>query len=287
LIRDKFPRQAVAAVAAVAAVRPVHRPVDVPPPVTYAVANETTSPKFAKAFAQGCGGIISGVTAHSHLLPGGVATFATPATWPLLDKAIAAERPYYYGDHAYWRRGKYYRIARNAVQYQPTASALARATPDRLQALDVTPSADWNRLGTSIVVCPNSTIYMARFGVDAHEWVLDVVRQVARVSDRPIVVRHKATAARRPLYLDLHDAWAVVVFSSNAAVEALVAGVPVFVTAPWASTAAMGKSSLAEIETPYYPDLQARDRFVWCLAEHQWTLQEIATGLAWKALHVN
>jgi len=275
VIRDKFLRQ--------------QRRPNIPPPVTYAVATETTSPKFAKAFAQGCGGPICGIGAyHKPLLgPGGFAGFCTPATWPLLDQAIADNRPYYYGDHAYWGRGKSYRIARNAVQYQPTAAALARATPTRFRRLGVSLAPDWQTNGNSIVICPNSAVYMARFGIDAREWVLDVVRQVARVSDRPIVVRQKSMNGRRPLYLDLHDAWAVVVFSSNAAVEALAAGIPVFVLAPWASTATSGKSHLTEIETPYYPAIAQRDRLLWCLAEHQWTLAEIAAGIAWRTLHAD
>lgn len=286
ITRDKFPRLGERPV-----MKQVRRPVDVPPPVTYAVATETTSPKFAKAFAQGCGGVIGGVPVNAsagNLLPGGFASFCTPATWPLLDAAIADKRTYYYGDHAYWRRGKYYRVIKNAVQYQPSAVALARATPDRLvKEIGVTPSADWQRTGTSIVICPNSVEYMRRFGLDAREWVLACVRAVAQVSNRPIIVRQKAMVHRRPLYLDLHDAHAVVVFSSNAAVEALVAGVPVFVTAPWASTAPYGKSDLSQIETPYYPAVVDRNRFLWSLAEHQWTLDQLANGTAWRALHVD
>lgn len=276
LNRDKFPRA------------PIRRPLDVPAPITYAVAHETTSPKFAKAFAQGCGGRIAGIPTPPMLQPGGFAAFCTPPTWPLLDMVQREHRTYYYGDHAYWGRGRYYRVARNAVQYVPSAFALARATPQRLvHEIGISPSLEWNRSGLSVVICPNSAEYMHRYGIDSKAWTLDMVRQVATVSNRPIVVRHKAMVGRRPLYLDLHDAWAVVVFSSNAAVESLVHGVPIFVTAPWASTAALAKSDLSQIESPYYPTIVDRNRFLWSLAEHQWTLTELANGTAWKALHVD
>ena len=249
--------------------------------MTYVVPTETTSPKFGRAFAAGCRGRI----AHPSkgLQPGAFAGFCTPATWPVLAHAQAAGVDWYYGDHAYYRRGHYYRITKNAVQYVPSAAALAMTTGERYATCGPPIEADW-RTGSAIVICPNSTIYMARDGINAHDWVVDVVAQLAAVTDRPLIVRWKSHVAKRPLYLDLHDAWAVVVYSSNAAVEALAAGVPVFVTAPWASTAQMGCADLTQIETPTYPSLEARRRFLWCLADHQWTLPEIASGLAWKAL---
>lgn len=250
-------------------------------PTTYFVPGELTSPKFAKAFAQGCKGYASNVL--TSLRPGPFAAFCTPATWPLLDQAIADGRDYYYGDHAYWRRGRYFRVTRNAVQFQPAMQDLRIARPHRLQQVSVEVVDEWRRGGSSIIICPNSPIYMRRYGLDAQQWTLDCVKAIQTVSDRPVVIRWKSQQQHRPLYLDLHDAWAVVVFSSNAAVEALVAGVPVFVLAPWASTASMGTSDLSKIESPLYPDF--RLPFLWSLAEHQWSLSEIAGGYAWRVLH--
>ncbi len=86
------------------AIRPVRRSSH-PPPVTYVVAHETTSPKFAAAFARGCGGTCASVV--TGLRPGTFAAFCTPPTWPLLQQAQAESRDWYYGDHAYYWRGKY------------------------------------------------------------------------------------------------------------------------------------------------------------------------------------
>lgn len=261
--------------------RPVirHRP-GVNPPVTYIGSNETTSPKFGQAFMHGCGG-----RAHNSaygLIDGDVCSFGTPPTWPLFDQAIREGRNWYYGDHAYYRRGKYYRVTKNAYQYQPTADEIQRATPERFTACPMTAEPDWRDGGATVVICPNSEPYMARHGVNAKEWAVDCARQVAQHTDRSIVVRWKAQVGRRPFYLDLHEAFAVVVYNSNAAVEALAAGVPVFVTCPWASTFSMGLNDLALIESPYRPD--NRLEFLWTLANHQWSLDEISRGLAWKTL---
>lgn len=254
--------------------------VDLPTPMTYISPSEVTSPKFGKAFADGCKGKLTNQLVS--LQPGSFASFCTPAVWPLLDRAIADQRDYYYGDHAYWGRGHYYRVTHNAVQFQPTLVDLRRARPQRFALLNIAIAADWQQTGVHVVICPNSSVYMRRFGLDAEQWVTDVTSQIRLVSNRPIVVRWKRDARRRPLHLDLTNAHAVVVFSSNAAVEALVAGVPVFVLAPWASTRALACADVAQIETPIYPD--DRLPFLWALAEQQWTLAEIATGLAWRSL---
>jgi DNA-binding transcriptional LysR family regulator len=157
------------------------------------------------------------------------------------------------------------------------------AKPHRFQLLHVDLVHEWRTEGASVVICPNSPAYMARFGIDAVQWTLDLAAQFQKVTDRPIVIRWKSSVSRRPLYVDLHTAWMVVVFSSNAAIEALAAGVPVCVLAPWASSAPMGISDINLVETPYYPD--DRIPFLWALAERQWSLAEMATGMAWRKLH--
>lgn len=251
------------------------------PPTSYFVSGELTSPKFAQAFARGCGGQVSNVLGA--LQPGPFAAFCTPAVWPQLARAKAANRDVYYGDHAYYGRGRYYRITKNGVQYQPTRAAVLRTSARRALDVGVHAVPNWRAPGRSVIICPNSDVYMRQWaGQSAAEWTAGVVETLRAHTDRPLVVRMKKHTPR-PLRQDLADAWAVVVFSSNSAVEALCYGVPVFVLAPWASTARMGLADLTKIESPIYPD--DRRLFCWHLADHQWTLDEIATGLAWRTLN--
>ena len=251
-------------------------------PTTYFVPGELSSPKFAKAFAQGCQGEAVG---DLSLRAGTAAGFWTPPLWPVLEQVLAENREYYYADHAFWHRGKYFRVARNAYQHHVTEWQLKAATPARFQLLHQDLAPEWQKSGATVVICPNSPAYMRRFGIDAHEWVLELVGRLGRLTDRPITIRWKKTAAIRPLYVDLHNAWMVVVFSSNAAIEALTAGVPVCVLAPWATSAPMGISCIEQVEKPYYP--AHRLPFLWALAERQWTLSEIATGMAWRQFHAD
>jgi hypothetical protein len=201
--------------------------------------------------------------------------------WPLLDEAQRLGVDWYYGDHGFFRRGQYFRVTKNA--YQPTGDGDASRT--RWDALHVNLAPAWQTTGSAVILCPNSPLYMEHHtGMAADEWVDDVTAQIKSVTDRPIILRWKVDAKQRPLYVDLQEAWIVVAYSSASAVEALAAGVPVCTLASWASTARMGISDLAQIETPIYPDIQARDQFLFNLADAQWTLDEIRQGHAWKAL---
>jgi hypothetical protein len=79
----------------------------------------------------------------------------------------------------------------------------------------------------------------------------------------------------------LRDCWALVTWSSAAANEALLAGVPVFTAADCAA-ALLGRTDFSKIEVPVYPE----GRTVWAaaLAGQQWSLDEFRHGVAWRTL---
>lgn len=244
-------------------------------PVTYAVAHEKTSPKFAQAFASGCGGPMC---FDNSLRPGPVAMFGSPERWTLLQDAIKSGRTWYFGDHAYFGRSKFYRITVNAYQHDGTGEA----TPARFVAFS-RPVAPWRKSGRHVLICPNSETYFRLFGMDVHAWLAQVCARIESVSDRPVRVRWKREAT--PIQHDLRDCWAVVTFSSAAALDALIAGVPVFVLAPFAAASRMGLADVSQIESPMYPD--GREPFLWNLADQQWSLPEIQGGKAWRALQAS
>jgi hypothetical protein len=243
-------------------------------PVSYFVAGERSSPKFATAFASGCRGR---ATSALRLQPGPAALFGSPPAWPVLRSAQRDGRDWFYGDHGFWGRGEYFRITRNAYQHDGRGSA----PTDRFAKFKerIRP---WRTSGSHIVLCPNSAIYCGLHGFDVAEWLTVTIARLRTATDREIRVRWKTDEPRRPLALDLLDAWAVVVYSSAAAVHALAAGVPVVTLAPFASTFRMGATDPAEIERPTYPD--DRESFLAVLAYQQWTLPEIARGMAWRSL---
>jgi hypothetical protein len=201
--------------------------------------------------------------------------FGSPGVWPVLRKARAESREFWYCDHGYFGRGTYFRVTRNAYQHD----GAGRYPDDRFRRFN-REIQTWNREGSHILVCPNSSIYFGLHGLDADAWLSETLSTLRQHTDREIVVRWKNTPVRIKQHLE--NAWAVVVFSSAAALDALIAGVPVFVLAPFAAGARMGLSDLSQIETPVYPD--DREAFLSALAYQQWTLSEILDGHAWRAL---
>lgn len=200
---------------------------------------------------------------------------------PTLNQARKDGRPWVYADRGYFRatygddHTGFFRVTRNAFQHDGRDEGGNSMRWGKLM-LSIHP---WRR-GRHILVCPPGDVFtQAMQGRSARDWFIETMGQLAAHTDRPIRVRQKPkkTGVGVPLADDLQDCHALVTFMSNTAVEAVLAGVPVFCTGRCAG-GAMGSRSLAAIESPSYPD----NRLEWAsaLANSQWTLEEIRTGAA-------
>lgn len=185
-----------------------------------------------------------------------------------------------YGDNAYFDsgRGKFFRFARDAFQ----VSELQAPDFERLSRLYVK-IKPWRRGGRHVVVVEQSAHFLGVSGAGS-DWLRRTTEDVGRHTDRPLSIRpwsrDKAGAAAT-LAADLEGAHALVTHMSAAANEALLAGVPVFVTGACAASP-MASGALAEIERPRYSS--GREEWAAGLAASQWTLQELRDGLAWRTL---
>lgn len=227
-----------------------------------------TNPKFADAFARGCGAPVIDDAVYRG---GSWAGFGSPVTWSSLTDARFDGADWYYGDHGYFHRGTHYRITRNAYQHD------GRGDQGRDPGVTIEP---WRKDGGFVLVCPPDDKIARLMGFDEVAWLDDVLLRITWNTDRQVKVRPRNTADT-PLAADLANAWALVTWASNAAVEAVLAGVPVFCTGDCAASV-MGRSDPIGIEYPVYPD----DRHEWAsaLAANQWTLDEISSGIAWRTL---
>lgn len=241
----------------------------------YAVPEDGgSSVPVAKALAQGFGGSL---IEDDKLRPGAIAMFGSPRRWwGLLQPAIREGRPWLYVDHGYFGRGRYYRVTRNAYQHDGHGESDGKRFAGF--GLDIAP---WKK-GRHIVVCPPDEAFAKLMGFDAGQWRAQVDAQLSAHTDRLAVWRSRLkVGSLGPLRDALKDAHALVTYTSNAAVEALLFGVPVFCTGPCAA-ASMGLSDLSKIESPRYPD--DRKRWAGVLADNQWTLEEIRNGAARRML---
>lgn len=237
------------------------------------------------AFAEGCGWRLR--QPHEHT-GGPIAAYGRlRGCNEMIERAKAEGRDWWLIDRGYFRASRdadytgYFRITRSAMQHDGAGvSDGQRFGRLRLHL------RDWRTSGSHVLVCPPTDIFGRLSGFDAQEWTRRTLLQLAQVTDRELRVREKPRGAvqgpKTPLSADLRDCWALVTHSSNAAVEALVLGVPVFCTDPCAAQR-MGRSDLSLIEDPLYPI----DRHPWAsvLADNQFLLSEMRSGLAWRMLN--
>lgn len=230
---------------------------------------EKTAPLFADAFAAGCGGLVT-----DHYSGGPWIGFGSPSTWHDLIEARRRGYDFYFGDHAYFGRHQYYRVTKNAWQHRGIGVPdLKRLAPFYKSVMR------WKKNGSKIIVCAQSDAYNARMGWEGDSWLESVVSRLEAHSDREIIVRTKRTA--KPLAADLKDAWCVVTHASNAAVEAILAGVPAICTGDCAASI-MSLRDPCNVEYPLYPG--GRLEWAGVLAANQWTLEEIRKGMCWEAI---
>lgn len=237
------------------------------------VTDHVHSRVVSKAFAQGCGGQ---VVPPLRLLDGPATCYGIlRGCGDIIKQCQWVGRDFYHIDHGYMRRGHYegyYRVTRNAFQCDGTGGF----APDRFEALGIEPKP-WQRDGDHVVVIPLTGAFGKFLNIDPDEWTNSVVAEIAAHTDRPVIVKRKDGT---PLRSVLTGAHCMVTHSSNAAVDALIEGLPVVTLGN--SACAPVATALEEIESLRYPD---RDPWLWALAYNQFTLDEMRSGEAMEILH--
>lgn len=201
-----------------------------------------------------------------------------PLVWGVLrgsdfvvNDAIENGRNFLYCDHAYFDRGhlKNYRIVLNRYGL----GQLRQCPSVRRGGLHVTLSP-WRKSGKHVLVCPPTDYF-----IQAHNcqmWLENTLATLRVHTDRPIIVRQKpdTSISQESLAEQLGNCHALVTHSSNVAIEAIVAGVPVFVESDCAAVG-VGETRLERIEYPLTPD---RELWLANLAFTQFSFEEIIRG---------
>lgn len=215
--------------------------------------------------------------------------------YKIMQQCWEDNRTFYYMDSGYLGNAKnilnplgnknYHRIVKNDLQH-----AEVRQRPrDRFDALRI--KIVPRRYGNRIIVAAPDEKPCRFYGIDRDKWVQDTVAEIGRHTRRPIVVRDRA--ARRidrvetdPLSDVLkQNVHALVTYNSNAGVEAIFAGVPVFALAPTHAAAPVGNKDLSQIENPFWPT--SEEIYTWAchLAYCQYSVREIRDGTAFRMLN--
>lgn len=239
----------------------------------YPVDGKRKSFELCQAFVDSCGGkvITDGV-----LREGAAFFYGVDGSNVDVWRAVQRERrDYFYSDNSYFdaTRGDYFRVTRNGLQHSGTGPSNGKRFASL--RIDVKP---WRRRGDHIVMCPQSDHFMTVIAGVAFDWTRHTRDALARFSGRPLRLREwnrDKSALSATLPADLDGAHALVTWSSAAAVEAVLSGVPVVCTGPCAA-APMG-GDIADIECLPTP---AREQWAGVLADNQWTVSEFRRGLA-------
>lgn len=173
----------------------------------------------------------------------------------------------------------YYRISKNALQAKYKDLDLSG---DRLEKLKFE-RAEWFNPKGKIIVCPPSD-YIEDFYSFNHGWWEGEVVKTLENTSRPFKVRHKSDTT--PLEHDLQDAYCVITFNSNVAVDAAIKGVPV-VTGVYSVVGKWTQNSLDDVlNNTVEPESRERiDKLLRFISYNQFTLKEIQEGFAWQLLH--
>lgn len=250
----------------------------------YPVPYKRKSLMLCEAFAEGCGGEV----VEDGRLRDGPAMFAgvmdgNERVWLQLrerESNPATRRGYVFLDNAYFdsARESYFRVTKNALQH----SGIGHSDGLRFAALDI-PIKPWRTHGDSIIICAQSSHYMRVMESYQGEWALDVLERLRRITRRSAHIRpwqRNKSIQAASLPADLKGAHALVTFTSAAAVTAVLAGVPVVCLGDCAASPMSG--TLEQIERPFMPD---REEWAGVLGDNQFTLAELASGMAWRVLN--
>ena len=205
----------------------------------------------------------------------------------VMHKAIEDGRDFYYIDTGYFGNAKtkrYHRISKNSLQFNLPINH--DCPDDRFTKCGV--NIKRKTPGRNILLCPPSQKALTYWAVDLKEWIESTTQEIAKHTDRPIIIREKQNRHIRTnddtmemaLSRDVH---CMVTYNSIAAVESLILGKPVFTMGPNAAKP-LSNANLAKIDSPLMPSVDRIRQFCCNLAYAQFTPEEMINGTAWRIL---
>lgn len=165
------------------------------------------------------------------------------------------------------------------------------SSSDRLLKLGVNVEP-WRTDGDHVLLCGQVPWDASVDFINFTEWAHRTAGRLQTLTTRRIVYRPHPLAftptpdgcwrsTNKVLADDLKNCWACVTFNSNSAVEAAIAGIPVFAFDEGSMALSIANISLDRIESPNMPD---RTQWLSDLCYAQWTPAEMRSGETWRRL---
>jgi hypothetical protein len=195
-------------------------------------------------------------------------------------------------DLAFWTRNKYYKIAMGGETGRWSSLVDFDYPSNRFDMHQVTVKE--SRLpGRRVLVAGMSGKAAKDWGYEPEQWERSAIERLRKAGAELIVYRPKPTfPASTPLpgaeydkqglsiEVRIHHVDAVVSHHSNVAIDALVAGLPIYVDTGISKS--LSVPSIEDVVGAKAPDYEIRYRFLKQVAWHQWTLEELTSGVWMK-----
>jgi len=212
----------------------------------------------------------------------------------IIHKCWEDNRDFYYMDTGYFGNEatpgnpngwKYWhRIVKNDLQH----TNLTKRKDDRFKRFGkkIKP---WKKGGRKILIAAPDEKPCKFYGIDLENWLTETVDTIKKYTDRPVEIRRRSKSRNDRLSDTLEqaldkDVFALVTYNSNAAVESVFHGIPVFPLAPASAASPVGSKDLSKIEQPFYPDEDLVYKWGCHLSYGQFHISELRTGKAKKML---
>ena len=174
---------------------------------------------------------------------------------------------------------KWHRLVRNHLHY----GDFFEAPVDRLGNFKTFPR-QWRESGDKILIMEPGPFAAQVFHADLKTWKYDIEKELRKHTDKPIVFREKAPKKERePFFKHLldEDYYCIVSLNSNAATEAIWAGVPAITMGKHISNP-VTVSKLSDVNNLYRGDLS---RWLCMLSYSQFTKDELMNGTAQRLVN--
>ena len=208
-----------------------------------------------------------------------------------MHKCWEDNRDFYYMDTGYFGNERtqsnpngwkyWHRIVKNNLQHDE----LIERPGDRFASFK-RKFESWKKDGRKILIAAPDEKPMKFYDKDLEDWLAETVKTIKQYTDRPVEIRRREKLRLDRLTTNTledalnNDVFALVTFNSNAAVESVFQGIPVFAMAPASAASPVGLRDLSKIETLYYPDADKLQAWGNHLAYGQFHISELKSGKA-------
>jgi len=181
----------------------------------------------------------------------------------------------------------WHRVVKNNLQH----THLVKRPSDRFKSFSID-IPKWKKSGDKILIAAPDEKPCKFYGFNLDDWLDNTVNKIKLHTDRPIEIRSRTKNRQQRVLKDSFseavkdNVYAVVTFNSNAAVEAILAGIPSFVLSDAHAALPVSKNDLSEIENPYYATEE--ELFAWgChLAYGMVHISELKSGKAIRIMEM-